>query len=493
MKRIAAALCVVMLVLGFGALSSHAQRQPPNIIIILADDMGYGDLSSFGNPNIKTPRLDAMASQGQKWTNFYVQPVCSPSRAALLTGRLPMRSGMYGRPTGTAPKVIRDNAAQGLPADEITIAELLKTRGYATAIVGKWHLGQLPQFLPMRHGFDSWFGLPYSHDMRMTAPRENGYQSAAYYDPKPQYWDVPLMRNGDVIERPVDHHTLTSRYTDEAVRFINEHRARRFLLYLAHSLPHIPLARSAEFEGHSRGGIYGDVIEEIDASTGRVLDALVSNGIDRRTLVVFSSDNGPWLPFGAHAGSAGPLRDGKGTTWEGGVRTPAVFWWPGTIRPSVVNDIASVMDLFVTSARLAGAEPPADRVIDGVDLRARLTGTGASPRQLNFYYWDNELRAIRKGDYKAHFITSGAYGEGEPRRERNPPLLFNLALDPGERRDIAAAHPDIVADLRREADAHRRTLVAGRPLFDELLTTPGGPGRGGPPPARPRSLPAKAE
>jgi arylsulfatase A len=482
MRRIAAALLVVVLLIGFGALSPHAQRQPPNIIVILADDLGYGDLSSFGSPNINTPRLDAMASQGQKWTNFYVQPVCSPSRAALLTGRLPVRSGMYGLPTGPAPKVIRDNAAQGLPPEEITIAELLKARGYATALVGKWHLGQLPQFLPMRQGFDYWFGLPYSHDMRMIAPRENGYQSAAYYDPKPQYWDVPLMRNGDVIERPVDHRTLTSRYTDEAVRFINEHRARPFLLYLAHSLPHIPLARSAGFEGHSRGGIYGDVIEEIDASTGRILDALKASGIDRRTLVVFTSDNGPWLPFGAHAGSGGPLRDGKGTTWEGGVRTPAVFWWPGTIRPSVVTDIASAMDLFVTSARLAGAEPPADRVIDGVDLRARLTGTGASPRQLNFYYWDNELRAIRKGDYKAHFITSGAYGIGEPRREHNPPLLFNLAVDPGERHDIAAAHPEIVADLLREADAHRRTMVAGRPLFDELLTTPGGPGHGASPP-----------
>ena len=459
----------LLALLAVGTLSSHAQRQPPNIIIILADDMGYGDLGSFGNPTIKTPRLDAMASQGQKWTDFYVQPVCSPSRAALLTGRLPLRSGMYGAPTGTAPKVLRDNAAQGLPPDEITIAELLETRGYATAIVGKWHLGQLPQFLPMRQGFDDWFGLPYSHDMRMTAPREQGYKSPAYYDPKPEYWDVPLMRNGDVIERPVDHRTLTRRYTDEAVRFVNDHRTQPFFLYLAHSLPHIPLARSAEFAGHSAAGIYGDVIEELDASTGRILDALKAAGVDQRTLVIFTSDNGPWLPFGAHAGSAGPLRDGKGTTWEGGVRTPAIAWWPGTVTPAVVTDIASAMDLFVTAARLAGAAPPSDRVIDGMDLSPRLTGAGASPRHLNFYYWDNELRAVRKDRYKAHFITSGAYGEGEPRREHNPPLLFDLVQDPGERRDIAAAHPEIVADLVREAEVHRRGMVPGRPLFDELL------------------------
>jgi arylsulfatase A-like enzyme len=380
---------------------------------------------------------------------------------------------MYGMASGTAPKVFRDNAAQGLPPNEITIAELLKPRGYTTGIIGKWHLGQLKQFQPMSQGFDSWFGLPYSHDMRMKAPRENGLKSAAYYDPKPEYWDVALVRNGDVIERPVDHRTLTKRYTEEAVRFINENRSRPFFLYLAHNLPHIPLARSPEFVGHSAGGMYGDVVEEIDASTGRVLDALKAAGLDRRTLVVFSSDNGPWLPFGSHGGSAGPLREGKGTTWEGGVRTPAIFWWPGTVRPAVVTDIGSAMDLFVTSAKLAGAEPPTDRVIDGVDLRAPLTGTGRSPRHLNFYYWDNELRAVRKDDYKAHFITSSAYGEGEPRREQNPPLLFSLADDPGERHNVAAAHPDVLADIVREADSHRRSMIPGPPLFDQLL--PAGP------------------
>jgi len=418
-----------------------------------------------------------MAGEGQKWTNFYVQPVCSPSRAALLTGRLPIRSGMYGVAGTVAPKVIRENAAQGLPPEEITLAELLKLRGYATAIIGKWHLGHLPQFLPMAQGFDYWFGLPYSHDMRMTVPRDKGLKTAAYYDPNPEYWDVPLMRNGEVIERPVDHRTLTKRYTEEAISFINKNRAAPFLLYVAHSMPHIPLARSAEFVGHSAAGIYGDVIEELDYSTGRILDALKAAGLDRNTLVVFTSDNGPWLPFGAHAGTAGPLREGKGTTWEGGVRTPAIFWWPATIKPSVVTDIGSEMDLFATAAALAGAALPSDRVIDGVDLRARLTGSGSNPNRVLFYYWDNELRAVRKGNYKAHFITSGAYNEGEPRRAHNPPLLFNLADDAGERHDVAAMHPDIVADLVKEVEAHRRSLVAGRPLFDELLPAPQGPVR----------------
>src|SRR3954469_24748869 len=248
--------------------------RPPNIVIILADDMGYGDIGAFGAPNIRTPRLDAMAAEGQKWTNFYVQPVCSPSRAALLTGRLPVRNGMFATPSGRAPGVFRDNAAQGLPLEEITVAEVLKGAGYSTGMIGKWHLGQLPQFLPMRQGFDSWFGLPYSHAMRITVTPDNGYKSALYYEPKPEYWDVPLMRNEQVIERPVDHRTLTKRYTEEAVRFIDANRNRPFFLYLAHSMPHIPLARSADFVDHSSGGMYGDVIEELDWSTGQVLDAL---------------------------------------------------------------------------------------------------------------------------------------------------------------------------------------------------------------------------
>jgi uncharacterized sulfatase len=283
------------------------------------------------------------------------------------------------------------------------------------------------------------------------------------------------MKNGEIVERPVDHRTLTRRYTDEAVRFIAASKDRPFFLYLAHSLPHIPLARSDAFAGHSKGGMYGDVIEEIDWSTGQVLDALRAAGIDRRTLVIFTSDNGPWLPFRAHGGSAGPLRAGKGTTWEGGVRTPAIFWWPGTARPGVVTDLGSGLDVIVTASALAGAELPADRIIDGVDLSAAIRGTGSSPRDKVFYYWDSELRAIRKGKYKAHFITSGAYDDGEPRTEHTPPILYDLTADPGERFNIAADRPDIVADLVREAEIHRRTVAPAKPLFDELL--PAAPAR----------------
>lgn len=458
-----------LVVFGIGLLVTvaapvgHGQpaSPPPNVIVIFADDLGYGDLGAFGAPVIKTPRLDRMAAEGQKWTSFYVQPVCSPSRSALLTGRLPVRNGMHG-----AAGVFRENSTRGLPHEEVTIAEVLKGRGYATAAIGKWHLGHLPDYLPGRHGFDTWFGLPYSHDMDLTVPRDKGTDTAAYYEPKPEYFNVPLMRGEAVVERPADHRTLTARYTDEAIRFIDAHRDRPFFLYLAHNLPHIPLARSPQFVGRSEAGMYGHVVEELDWSTGRILDALAAAGLDRRTLVVFTSDNGPWLPFRTHGGSAGPLRDGKGTTWEGGVRTPAIFWWPGTIAPGTVTAMASAMDLLPTAAALAGTTPPSERVIDGVNLQPVLTTGRGAPRDRLFYYSGSELRAVRKGRYKAHFITSGAYGLGDPRAVHSPPLLFDLWEDPGERTNIAAAHPQVVADLVREAEIHRQGVVPSEPLFD---------------------------
>jgi arylsulfatase A len=465
MKTVAA-IVVSSCFVGGAAVAQPPAAPQPSIVVIFADDLGYGDLGAFGAPNVWTPRLDQLAAEGQKWTHFYVQPVCSPSRAALLTGRLPVRNGMYGTAGGTAPKVFRDNAAEGLPPEEVTVAELLRDAGYRTAMVGKWHLGHLPQFLPTQHGFDYWVGVPFSHDMRMTVPRDASFRTKAYYEPKPEYWDVPLIRNGEVIERPVDHRTLTKRYTEEAVRYIEQNAGAPFFLYVAHSLPHVPLARSADFVDRSDGGMYGDVIEEIDWSVGEIIDALRAAGIERNTLVLFTSDNGPWLPYRHHAGSAGPLKEGKGTTWEGGVRTPAIFSWPGTLRPGTVTEIGSGLDLLATAAALAGVELPRDRRLDSVDLTPALAGTGPSPRTELFYYWDNELRAVREGRYKLHFITSGAYGEGGARTEHTPPLLFDLSVDPGERFDIAADHPGVVTRLVAAAEAHRRTVEPAAPLFD---------------------------
>jgi arylsulfatase A-like enzyme len=451
------------------SLSSGLAQRKPNIVVIFADDMGFGDIGAFGAPNVRTPRLDRMAAEGQKWTNFYVQPVCSPSRAALLTGRLPVRNGMFAASIDRGNGVFRDNAAEGLPLEEVTVAEMLKAAGYRTGMVGKWHLGQLPQFLPIHQGFDSWFGLPYSHDMRMTVPRDKGPQTAAYYSPKPEFWDVPLMRGERIIERPVDHRTLTKRYTEEGIRFIRENRQRPFFLYLAHNMPHIPLARSAAFVGHSDGGVYGDVIEELDWSVGQILDTLHEVGVDRNTLVLFTSDNGPWLTYRDHGGSSGPLRNGKGTTWEGGVRTPAIFWWPGTIRPGVVTGIGSGLDLFATAAALAGGKVPNDRVMDSIDLGPALRGA-PSPRQILFYYYNSDLRAVRQGRYKAHVVTSGSYQDKEPRVVHDPPLLYDLSVDPGEHFDVAASHPDIVKQLVALLDAHRESVVPTKPLFDVLLT-----------------------
>jgi uncharacterized sulfatase len=449
------------------------RRRPPNVVIIFTDDMGYGDLGGYGSPNIRTPVLDRMAMEGQKWTNFYAQsPVCSPSRAALLTGRLPVRTGMYGTPIARAPKALAYFAAKGLPQDEVTLAELLRGRGYATKAIGKWHLGQLPEYLPMRQGFDSWFGIPFSHDMHILVPREAGLKSRAYYEPQPAYFDVPLMRDDRVVERPVDHTTVTRRFTDEAVSYIRANRQRPFFLYLAHPMPHIPLGRSTAFRGHSDTGVYGDVIEEIDSNVGRILDTLKQERLAEDTIVIFTSDNGPWLSFGTHGGSPGPFRNGKGTTWEGGMRVPALFWWPGRIGRQDVTGIGSNMDLFTTIAAVADAPLPSDRVIDGLDLGPTLFSGAPSPRQTMLYYWDNELRAVRKNRYKAHFVTSGAWEDGEGRIEHAPPLLFDLPADPGEKEDIAAAHPDVIADIAAERNRWIKEVAPGPPLFDALLPNP---------------------
>lgn len=425
----------------------------PNFIIILADDMGYGDAGIYGHPTIKTPNLDKMAFQGQKWTNFYVAaPVSTPSRAGLLTGRLPVRTGMCSEKR----RVIFPDSKGGLQASEITIASALKTQGYATACIGKWHLGTYsPDYSPNAHGFDYYFGIPYSNDMdRVDGP---DYFSMLT-KPKVDYFNVPLMRNSEIIERPADQTTITKRYTQEAVNFIKQNKEKPFFLYLAHNMPHVPLFRSKEFENISLRGTYGDVIEELDWSVGEILSALKENGLDENTFVIFTSDNGPWLTFNEFGGSAGLLKGGKGGTNEGGMREPAIFWWPGKIKPGVVMDMATTMDILPTFCNLANANLPNDRIYDGFNINPLIFGTGPDPRDVVFYYRDTQVFAVRKGAYKAHFVTQSEYGS-DAKAIQNPPLLYNLNVDPSEKYNIADKHPDIIAEIERILKEHLSTLV----------------------------------
>jgi arylsulfatase A len=310
MKTITRALIALLFLTSLSPAQSASR--PPNFVVIFCDDLGYGDVGSFGNPTIRTPNLDRMAAEGQRWTSFYAaDSVCTPSRSALLTGRLPIRTGMFS----DTRRVLFPDSAGGLPSSEITIAELLKTRGYATAAVGKWHLGHLPEYLPTKQGFDSYFGIPYSNDMDATFKFSSRDEYVNFMkNPKREYWNVPLMLNEQVVERPADQTTITRRYTDEAIKFIGANRNRPFFLYLAHSMPHMPLFRSKDFENKSARGLYGDVIEELDANIGRVLDTLRRLKLERDTLVIFTSDNGPWALFDEQGGSAGLLRGAKGGT-----------------------------------------------------------------------------------------------------------------------------------------------------------------------------------
>jgi arylsulfatase A-like enzyme len=449
-----------------GLLASTPEAiRPPNVVIVLADDLGYGDVGVYGHPTIRTPRIDRMAAEGQRWTSFYVgESVCTPSRAALLTGRYAVRSGLA--PAERGRRVLYPDSTGGLPASEVTIAELLKARGYATAAIGKWHLGHLPQFLPMAQGFDEYFGIPYSNDMDMLpvpGATEIGGEDRAkrgrIMNPRVEYWNVPLMRGTAVVERPADQRTITRRYTEEAVRFMRANAARPFFLYLCHSMPHVPLFASPEFQGRSRRGLYGDAVEEIDWSVGRVLEVLAELGLDERTLVLFTSDNGPWGLFDEQGGSAGPLRGVKGGTFEGGMRVPAIFRWPGTIPAGVVADLGTTLDLLPTIAALAGAPAPSDRVLDGLDLGPALRGERPSPRQDVVFYRGPRVYAWRHGSHKAHFFTRPEYGDAAEQAHETP-LLYDLDQDPGERFDVAAREPEIVAHIRKLAAEHARTLVA---------------------------------
>lgn len=404
----------------------------PNFIIIFTDDQGYQDLSCFGSKEIKTPHIDRMASEGRMLTSFYsANPVCSASRAALMTGCYPRRV--------LSKTVLFPGSDIGLHPGETTIADALKSAGYATACVGKWHLGHHPEFLPTAQGFDSYFGIPYSNDMSHpeTAKRPRYGKWDEYWSRKDEsgIWQTPLIENEKIIEHPVDQRSITRRYTDKAIDFINANKSKPFFLYLAHSMPHVPLYLPDELYDPNPKRAYISVIEHIDAEVGRILDTLRKEGLDQNTYVIFTSDNGPWLQFKHHAGKAGPLNKGKGSTFEGGMRVPCVTWAPGRIPAnSKSNDIASTIDLLPTIANIAGVELKTKGPIDGINIADFLHAKSPSPRD-EFLYYRSKVECIRQGDWKLHATGKQA-------------RLYNLAEDIGESKNVAKANPEVVARLQ---------------------------------------------
>jgi arylsulfatase A-like enzyme len=458
---IVCASCLLTLVLGprYSRAAEGADR-PPNIVIIFADDLGYADVGCFGAKGYETPNLDRMAEEGVRFTSFYVaQAVCGASRAALLTGCYSNRIGMLGAPSHASRHGIADG--------ELLLSELVKQKGYATAIYGKWHLGHHERFLPLQHGFDEYFGLPYSNDMWPYHPTSKAFP------------DLPLIEGNKIINTkvtPEDQTHLTTWYTEHAVDFIRRHKQQPFLLYVAHSMPHVPLFVSEKYAGKTKHGLFGDVISEIDWGVGQILAALKEHGVDDNTLVIFTSDNGPWLSYGNHAGSAGPLREGKGTAWEGGVREACIMRWPGKLKAgSECSEIAATIDIVPTVARLTGAKL-SENTIDGKDIWPLISSAeGAkSPHEAYYYYWGRELHAVRSGKWKLHFPHEYRSLTGEPGRDGLPGgytqakcglELYDLEADVGEKRDVAGEHPDVVKRLTALADKMRDELgdtLAGR-------------------------------
>ena len=461
-KHIIAIIAVLMTCSCDYSFEEKISNKKLNLIIIFADDLGYGDLSSFGHPTIKTPNLDRMVSEGQKWTNFYAaSSVCTPSRAALLTGRLPVRSGM----TSNKHRVLFPDSRNGLPDKEITLAEQLKKVNYTNACIGKWHLGHKEKYLPLQHGFDYYFGIPYSNDMDIPKKiiSEVGYINAVS-DPKNlliENFQVPLFQDNIEIERPANQNNITKRYTKKTIEFIKKNKDKPFFIYLAHNLPHVPLFASKEALGKSSRGLYGDVVEEIDNGVGKIIQTLEDEGLDQNTLIVFTSDNGPWNLFNDHGGSAGLLKAGKGTTWEGGMREPTIFWAPGKISPGIIDYVGSTMDIFKTFSKIAGISLPDDRILDSYDLGPILFKNKKGKREHLFYYRGTELFAVRKGNFKAHFITQGEYGLYGEKEIHDPPLLYNLNHDPSERFNISRKHPEILKSIEKLVDEHKKNMVVG--------------------------------
>jgi arylsulfatase A-like enzyme len=452
-------------------LHSGAQR-PPNIVLIMMDDLGYADIGSFGAKEIRTPHLDRLAREGTRFTSFYVsQAVCTASRASLLTGCYANRVGLQG--------ALNHTSTVGLHADETTLAELLRAQGYATAIFGKWHLGTKPVFNPLRNGFDEFLGLPYSNDNSQFHPTERNMPP------------LPLYDGERIVETDPDQSQFTRRFTDRAVAFIERHRARPFFLYVPHVMPHVPIFASDKFRGKSRAGVYGDVVEELDASVGEIMAALAKHGLEQNTLVLVLSDNGPFLSYGTHAGSARPLREGKLTSFDGGVRVPFIARWPGRVPAArVVDEPVMTIDLLPSIAELIGAPLPKLK-LDGASIRPLLLGQARAqtPQEAYFFYSGDELQAVRSGRWKLHFPHQYLTVDGEPGRDGKPAnfgklqpasinqsgiagiatrhgyrveslelSLFDLSQDIGETRNVAAQHPDVVRRLSKLAEAMRAEL-----------------------------------
>jgi arylsulfatase len=460
----------------FAQKAAQFKQSSPNIILILMDDMGYGDIGRTSANQYETPNLNRLASQGMQFTWYYCpQAVSSASRAGLLTGCYPNRVGISG--------ALMPWAQNGINADEITIAEVLKTKGYHTGIIGKWHLGHHPQFLPLQHGFDEYFGLPYSNDMWPVDFDGVPMRLKDTTSNKMKYPALPLIEGNEKVGEVVDlagQDKLTTQYTERAVRFIEQHKKEHFFLYLPHSMVHIPLGVSDKFRGKSKQGFFGDVMMEVDWSIGEIMNALKRNGLEKNTLVIFTSDNGPWLNFGNHAGSTGGLREGKGTSWEGGQRVPCIMRWPGVIpRGEVCNQLASSIDILPTLAAITGADLPKNK-IDGVSILPLMVGDkSASPRHEFYYYYEqNSLEAVQRDFWKLVLPhKSRTYRNMKPGFDGWPgptgtetikePELYDLRRDPGEWYNVAAFYPEKVKELEALAEEARKDLG------DNLTNNPG--------------------